>query len=735
MAEAIDPADRTPMFVLDGMLHAHKPYKRDECIPCGAVIQMGFFFDAFGRHRGLDDPMTSRYSNICRLWEAHRENLDVRRDEQPNRFWYRFYYSGLGTELNEEAKHNEIVSAAAKAASAAGQMAAESAKSAAQKVAGVDKLLDLKTAPATAAKKALSESFDEMSFRPVSKAYADLVAQAGSVRGKAGRVLAMARDDRWVTRGKAAVRATLYDIRKNPLKAGWSVAKGVFVDVAMDSIPMVRDNAAVALIFGTGVEDRLRAALKQFELAYRDAKSQMEKVQRIEVSVFGADRGGVLARAFVNELVRKYKRRRDDDLAIEGDPIEIRFLGLLDAVSSLMAEDKLLDFLPLTNMIKQNYGNRPLGVPQAVQRCVHFAAAHELRFYQRLDSLEKTRGDQYLYPGTSEDITGGAPSGSLGFRAELQRVALRDMLHEGLMAGSALDMMEALARHKGPTFTKFTLAHAIPVGNANYKIPDLIKAYRAIVPRTKGLDFKSHMEVFLRWLAVRYQSPAFRASVSSHADEVKRAHIERGRELRDAEAAYQEERRRSPVDHVALAKVLTRLKAAKEAQARTLPDTTLELSRPIVNVWERITVEAQAQTRRLSLQDGLRRSVDVIRGMKPRLELPDESDFEASAQMVEGAMMNPEGAALAQAWTDGASGARPLPPEVMALFDLLVRDTMLTSWHDHLLSPTLYFQTRATDAFGKSDFEREAKQREADERAARRVDQMPKMGGFPGARS
>lgn len=735
MAEAIDPADRTPMSVLDGILNAHKAYKSDECIPCGAVIQMGFFFDAFGRHRDLDDRATSRYSNICRLWEAHRDNLDRRRSAMPNHFWYPFYYSGLGTELNEEARNNEIVSAAAKAASAAGQMAAKSAKSAAQKVTGVDKVLDLKKAPASAAKKALSESFDEMSFRPVSKAYADLVAQAASVRGKAGRVLAMAREDRWVTRGKAAVRATLYDIRKNPLKAGWSAAKGVFVDVAMDSIPMVRDNAAVALMFGTGVEDRLHAALKQFDAAYRDAKSQMEKVQRIEVSVFGADRGGVLARAFVNELARKYKRWRDDDLAIEGDRIEIRFLGLLDAVSSLMAEDKLLDFLPLTNMIKQNYGNRPLGVPQAVQRCVHFAAAHELRFYQRLDSLDKTRGDQYLYPGTSEDITGGAPSGSLGFRAELQRVALRDMLHEGLMAGAALDRMEELNRHKPRTYEKFTLAHAIPVGKADYKIPDLIKAYRAIVPRAKGLDFKSHMEVFLRWLAVRYQSPAFRASVSSHADEVKRAHIERGQALRDAEAAYQEERRRSPVDHMALAKVLTRLHAAREAQARALPETTLELSRPIVNVWERITEEAQAQTRRLSLQGGLRRSADLIRDMKPRLELSDESDAEASAQMVEAAMMNLEAAALAQAWADGASGARPLPPEVMALFDLLVHDTMLTSWHDHLLSSTLYFQTRATDAFGKSDFEKEAKQREADERAGRRVDQMPKLGGFPGARS
>jgi hypothetical protein len=47
----LDPADRTPMRVYDGMLASHTAYKKDECLPCGAVIKMGFFFDAFGRHR------------------------------------------------------------------------------------------------------------------------------------------------------------------------------------------------------------------------------------------------------------------------------------------------------------------------------------------------------------------------------------------------------------------------------------------------------------------------------------------------------------------------------------------------------------------------------------------------------------------------------------------------------------------------------------------------------------
>src|SRR5690606_6945560 len=109
-----------------------------------------------------------------------------------------------------------------------------------------------------------------------------------------------------------------------------------------------------------------------------------------QISVFAADRGAVIARVFVNRLVEKYKLRHATDLEVHGIPIEIKFMGLFDAVSSLMEENKLLSMLPVLGLLKQNYGDLSLAVPEAVQRCVHFAAAHELRFYQRLDSLEKT---------------------------------------------------------------------------------------------------------------------------------------------------------------------------------------------------------------------------------------------------------------------------------------------------------------------------------------------------------
>lgn len=63
----------------------------------------------------------------------------------------------------------------------------------------------------------------------------------------------------------------------------------------------------------------------------------------------------------------------------------------------------------------------------------------------------------------------------------------------------------------------------------------------------------------------------------------------------------------------------------------------------------------------------------------------------------------------------------------MALFDMLVHDTLLTSWQDHVLAPSLYFRTRDKDEFGSTDFAKEAKQRQKDDRVAARIDQAAKQ--------
>ncbi|MDF3832237.1 hypothetical protein P3W85_04620 [Cupriavidus basilensis] len=283
---------------------------------------------------------------------------------------------------------------------------------------------------------------------------------------------------------------------------------------------------------------------------------------------------------------------------------------------------------------------------------------------------EPSRDGQYRYPGSSEYITEGASPGSKGFRVGAQPPALRDMLYKTLTAGAVLERMDALFQYQGPVFTKISLAHTVSERKDHLRVPDLIKAYRSVVPPEAGRDFTPHMEVLLRWLAVRYSSPAFEEMLSRNVDEVKRAHFALGQEAKDAEAAYQLERRRSPVDHVALSRVLTRWHAAREAQARALPAMVPALVRP--NIWERIAKEAQEQAWRLPFQKELQKSADRLSSMKGRMELPYEADLDESVRTIEATVLRPEAAVLAQAWADGTKGKNPLPPEVMALFDLLI---------------------------------------------------------------
>jgi hypothetical protein len=66
---AISPADKTPPKVVLGMAAHIAATKEAEKLACQCDIHIGFFFDGFGRSRDLDDPASSRYSNICRVSE------------------------------------------------------------------------------------------------------------------------------------------------------------------------------------------------------------------------------------------------------------------------------------------------------------------------------------------------------------------------------------------------------------------------------------------------------------------------------------------------------------------------------------------------------------------------------------------------------------------------------------------------------------------------------------------
>ena len=743
MAERIklDPDDATPMSAyMQLVCQDANMYPKGDCLPCGATIRMGFFFDAFGRSRDVDDKASSQYSNICRLWEAHRDNDD--RHRPVNQFWYRFYYSGLGTPLNDDAESRVLVNVRAAAVKMAAKKAASSAKSVGESFVRVNSPInqaDLGKRAKVVGKEFLEGDF---SLRPIEKAFQDIRRDIEHIPDQARRIMNVlnASPERYWERTKATGtllwRNAKNDFKANvkgtPMKAAMAVVRGLFVGIAMEHIPIVRDNAVMAEAFGTGVDTRLTAAKDQFEAAYKAVKKQMPKVRLIEVSVFGADRGCVLARAFVNALAEKYKRRDDTDLAIDGVSIQIKFVGLLDAVSSIMSEEagELIGMVPYLGMLKTNFKDRPLAIPASVQRCVHFAAAHEMRFYQRLDSLEKTRGEQYLYPGTSCDVVGGAPNGSLGVNAELMRIPLRDMLLEALKAGAVMDTMEDLRDKKPDTFRKFTIAQPINANGKQYRIKQLVDAYYALVPRKPGVDLVTHSKIFMRWIAARYMDPEFRRTISDPVVDWKRNMSDADLQRKTAKSQLDWELQRQGVSMSMLAsrspadqEKLQGMKAASDAAQKRYEKLIAEAPKDYSTVWERLEKEAAKKLRRASYQDGLKQSAERIRN------LPEtwDSDNKASANAVEAAMLPEAEMELVSAWKEGVDGKHPLPPDVMALFDMLVHDTLLTSWQDHLLAPALYFRTRDKDEFGSTDTAKETKQRQKDDRVAARIDQAAKQ--------
>jgi hypothetical protein len=726
-------------------------YPKDSCTECGITLRMGFFFDGFGRNKDLDKENPTFLSNVSRLWMAHYNagNQPVTGKQR----WYGFYYSGLGIDLNEGAKENVLVSALTLAGGKVVDKAVSSAQDAAKNITRLDEVPD---ADATGrAKKAVQQSIKDGSFHPMVKAYKDVVKDVQTLPEKTVRIWNALDPDRIRNRTQATLRGFWSDFKKNPLKVAWTAGKNAAKATVLEGVPVVRDNAAVAELMGTGVDTRLDAARRQFEQAYQAENAGTEKVVRIEICVFGADRGGVISKQFINDIVKKYKRRHDTDLAIigkDGAPnakIVIRFLGLFDCVASIMEESWFLEFIPFTDLIKQTHKDRTLTVPAAVEKAVHFAAAHELRRNQRLDSLEKTRGLQYLYPGSSGDVTGVAPLGSLGTRASLSRVPLREMMNLALAHGAAMHSMESVAERDLALYQMLTLTGSIEDAGQTYHVQDLVAAYRELVKYEPGCDFLPHMEVFLRWLAVRYQDPVFRAGMSDPAEQWIK-----DRDFFTPEQELAEERRRlSTLSREELAKPETTARArelealANERRERANASRGEAPPKRFLPLWERLEEEyksleeaerqdAATEQRRLDMErnqpDRLRtiemREREMIvnenmrHGRKPGdpdyvEKLPDPlADMKAERAIQQ---------RLLTAWRDARDGKTQLPSKVMTLFDWLVHDAMLSSWPDHLLaSTTMYFRVRDKDVFGKTDAKAEMEQRAKDMRNAEKVEAM-----------
>lgn len=161
-------------------------------------------------------------------------------------------------------------------------------------------------------------------------------------------------------------------------------------------------------------------------------------IKQINVSIFGFSRGAALARAFCNEWLWQCEEDHEK-LLYAGYPIRFSMLGLFDTVASFgLASTNLAN-----NPALGGFKGRDLVVDQRVERCVHFVAAHELRFSFPVDLIRrdgKLPGHwlETTYPGVHSDIGGGYEPKDQGIDDNYARIPMRDMMREALLQGTRL---------------------------------------------------------------------------------------------------------------------------------------------------------------------------------------------------------------------------------------------------------------------------------------------------------
>jgi hypothetical protein len=197
------------------------------------------------------------------------------------------------------------------------------------------------------------------------------------------------------------------------------------------------------------------------------ALSAHRLIKVINLSVFGFSRGAALARAFSNDFIKNCKADKSGDLFYQDNghsipiPIRVHFLGLFDTVASFGVPAANLDW-PWTE--------KDLKVAGPVERCVHYVAAHELR-YSFPSDLIRDHGrlmpnwTETVYPGVHSDVGGGyLPltkdtkdnpddyAATQGLSNNYARIPMHDMMNEAVKVGVRMLAYDDIEKINAPLF-------------------------------------------------------------------------------------------------------------------------------------------------------------------------------------------------------------------------------------------------------------------------------------------
>lgn len=322
---------------------------------------------------------------------------------------------------------------------------------------------------------------------------------------------------------------------------------------ASDNSPLLQNDEAKAFINGASAlaanstiawgtiptpvaDSRRRGAFHTLGQRLKAAlKDKRPGIRQVNVSVFGFSRGAAEARTFCNWMLELCETASDTP-SFYGVPLRFQFLGLFDTVASV----GLANSSPVPNDGGfMGWADGTMELPAAIERCVHYTAAHEIRKSFPLSTVRHSRCevDEYIYPGAHSDVGGGYAPGEQGKgrkRSELlSQVPLVHMYLAARAAGVPLmDAKELDLAGRGETVDDLKI---------DPKLATRFNEYRRIGPGGGEIKhaIREHLRWYWRWrLAVgdRLDSlPSFRAASEQDRQDLAASEMDFRRDLAQAE--------------------------------------------------------------------------------------------------------------------------------------------------------------------------------------------------------
>jgi hypothetical protein len=472
-ARALSKANRDSSVAVESMYAVSPEDKNKQCgaLPCVGQMDVGFFFDGTGNNKDKDygpesNPfpfLKRRHSNVVRLYHAFPDEDDknpYRRTIDTADRIYRYYIPGVGTPF--------------------------------------PKVGDDEDGLLWGVKSGLGAGFGK--------------------GGEARIVWAMVQ----------LINAMLRFYNKPVIPD--DQVKGIVEEAAsIDDTPEVvaRANSAIARRYTTSFHDGKRnnifwGLLETWIKPLLDAK-QKPALGRVNIHVFGFSRGAAEARTFVNylrALADEVQGKTDVDaeaakklfgprgFTLLGIPVYIQFLGILDTVASVGAAG-------MWSFIEGHMGwaDNTQEIPEIVGKCVHMAAAHEMRACFPMDSVRIEHAyigniEEIVYPGAHSDLGGGYNLCALGKNDlgkneqgeeedwQISRVPGFDMYVRAKAAGVPFYTLEEL--EADPDLGKLRANNLLP----NPKVIEAMKEYDMLTGMIGGPvedQMRGHAGLYLGW--------------------------------------------------------------------------------------------------------------------------------------------------------------------------------------------------------------------------------------------